>query len=306
MAWAVVAIVALLALPASALAAGPSVDIAAAATSESTTSAAPAPAAPAPSTTTPAPEAPAPEAAAPATAPGPVTLRIGARGPAVKVLQRELRRRGIRIAVDGEFGPATKRAVQRLQRRLGMRATGVANPAFLKRIRIQKRVVAAVSAPGTLAAAAPAGAPAGTSRFLDVFPVGGTYTYTADFGAPRSQGAHEGVDIMAADGTPLLAVSAGTIVRMSRVETDRAGISVWIERGDGTQYFYAHMRAITAGLAEGSAVSVGQVVGTVGNTGDARYGASHLHFEIHPGGGAAIDPYPHLMAVDPQQRAASR
>ncbi len=50
-------------------------------------------------------------------------------------------------------------------------------------------------------------------------------------------------------------------------------------------------------------VGVGQVIGTVGNSSDARYGAPHLHFALHPGGGAVADPYPHLVAVDPTARA---
>ena len=79
-----------------------------------------------------------------------------------------------------------------------------------------------------------------------------------------------------------------------------------LERADGTQYYYAHMTTITDGLAEGSKVAVGQLVGTVGNTGDARYGAAHLHFEIHPGGGSATNPYSHLVAVDPAARTQAR
>ena len=107
---------------------------------------------------------------------------------------------------------------------------------------------------------------------------------------------------MADRGTPLVSVANGTVLRLSSSETGLGGISVWLKRADGTEYFYAHMNSIAAGLAEGSAVTAGQVIGTVGNTGDARYGATHLHFEIHPGGGSAVDPYPHLVAVDPTAR----
>lgn len=255
--------------------------------------------------------APAPAAAAPATAAPlarplatraatvPVVLRIGSRGAAVRDLQRQLRRRGVRVVVDGVFGPATKRAVQQMQRRFRQRPSGVANPRLLKRLGLRTR---------TAAAAPPAARPAapGTSRYLDVFPVVGDYSYSSDFGAPRHQGSHEGVDVMADRGTPLVAVASGTVNRLTRTESGLGGIYVWLERADGTEYYYAHMHSIAPGLQAGSAVAAGQVIGTVGNTGDARHGAPHLHFEIRPAGSSPIDPYSHLVAVDPTARTQAR
>ena len=91
--------------------------------------------------------APAAPAAAPAT-PAPVArtvavrLRIGSQGSAVRDLQRELRRRGIPVTVDGEFGPATKKAVKRMQKRLGMAPTGIADTPLLKRLGLQTRAAA--------------------------------------------------------------------------------------------------------------------------------------------------------------------
>jgi murein DD-endopeptidase MepM/ murein hydrolase activator NlpD len=218
----------------------------------------------------------------------------------VKDLQAELRRRGMRIAVDGAFGPATKRAVVRMQKRLKLKRTGVANRSLLIRLGLRARLTAAAAAPVT-----PRIAP-GASPYLLVFPVAGANSYTDDFGDARHQGRHEGNDIMADRGTPLLAVADARVIRLSRTESGLGGISLWLERADGTQYYYAHMTTITDGLAEGSKVAVGQLVGTVGNTGDARYGAAHLHFEIHPGGGSATNPYPHLVAVDPGARTQGR
>ena len=262
---------------------------------------------PPPPGTTPAPAAaPAPTASAPATAPAvapaatSVLLRIGSTGRLVKDLQAELRRRGIRIVVDGEFGPATKRAVRKIQKRLKMKATGVANKKLLVRLGLRARLTAAAAAPVT-----PKIAP-GASPYLLVFPVAGANSYTDDFGDARHQGRHEGTDVMADRGTPLLAVADARVIRLSRTESGLGGISLWLERADGTQYYYAHMTTITDGLAEGSKVAVGQLVGTVGNTGDARYGAPHLHFEIHPGGDSATNPYPHLVAVDPAARTQAR
>jgi murein DD-endopeptidase MepM/ murein hydrolase activator NlpD len=225
-----------------------------------------------------------------------VRLRIGSEGPAVRDLQRELRRRGIRVAVDGEFGPATKRAVKLMQKRLRMRPTGIADARLLKRLGLQMRA----------AASAPAATPAlTTSQYLQVFPVSGTYQYSDDFGEPRHQGAHQGVDVMAARNTPLVAVADAVVNRLSRTDTGLGGINVWLERPDGVEFYYAHMESIAAGLAEGAKVTAGQVIGAVGNSGDARYGATHLHFEIRPGG-TPIDPYPHLVAVDPERAAAAQ
>lgn len=259
-------------------------------------------AAPAPTAATPDPAATptAPATPVPAAVAAPVTLRIGSTGQLVKDLQSELRRRGLTLAVDGAFGPATKKGVKKVQKRLKLRATGVATPAFLRRLGLRTRLAAAATAP-----VSPKIAP-GASPYLSVFPVAGAYSYSDDFGAPRHQGRHEGVDIMADRGTPVLAVDNASVLRLSRVDTGLGGISLWLQRADGTQYFYAHLTTIADGLDVGTKVGVGQVVGTVGNTGDARYGATHLHFELHPGGGAAVDPYPHLVAVDPTARAQAR
>ena len=233
----------------------------------------------------PAPAAPAaaPAATAPVARTVAVRLRIGSVGAAVRDLQRELRRRGIPVKVDGEFGPATKKAVKRMQKRLGMAPTGVADTPLLKRLGLQTR--AAASAPATAPAAAT------TAQYLKVFPVVGKYQYTDDFGEPRHQGPHQGVDIMADRNTPLVAVADAVVSRLSRVEDGLGGIYVWLRRADGVEFYYAHMDSIATGLVEGSRVTAGQVIGAVGNSGDARYGATHCHFEIRPNG-TPIDPYP--------------
>ncbi len=285
-------------LAATATATAQSVEIPSAPAASPAPGAAPAPTAAAPA---PAATAPVPAAATPAAASVPVTLRMGAKGQAVKDLQREIRRRGIKVTVDGAFGPATKRAVKRIQKRFKMKATGVADAKLLKRLGLRTRTAAA--APAT--PAAPVVAP-GASPYLDVFPVLGDYTYSDDYGAPRHQGAHEGVDIMADRGTPLVAVTAATVNRLSRTESGLGGINIWLERADGTEYYYAHMHSIADGLAEGGKVIAGQVIGTVGNTGDARYGAPHLHFEIRLAGSGPTDPYSHLVAVDPTARTQAR
>ena len=71
----------------------------------------------------------------------------------------------------------------------------------------------------------------------------------------------------------------------------------WLVAADGTQYYYAHVSAFADGVNDGTVVEAGQVVGYVGSTGNAITTPAHVHFEIPPGGGAAIDPFPILDAV---------
>ena len=255
-----------------------------------------------------APPEPGPAALAPTASSllGSRSLRVGSRGPDVRELQRILRRRGLKVTVDGAFGHQTVEAVKILQRRFKMRANGVANAAFLKRLGIKLRSVRSGTEP-----AAPvdptryplAGPNASKAKYLQAFPVAGKHTYFNDFGAPRSQGSHQGNDIMAARGVPVRAVAPGTIKRLTRVETGIGGIWIWLLDTHGNEYYYAHLTSISDGLQPGSQVALGQVIGAVGNTGDARYGATHLHFELHPGGGAAISPYTDLLSVDPEPPA---
>jgi murein DD-endopeptidase MepM/ murein hydrolase activator NlpD len=229
------------------------------------------------------------------TAPAEVTLAPGASGQPVRDLQAALVRFGQRIAIDGQYGPRTTAAVRRAQTRLGLPTTGVADAELLGAIGLSCTRPAPSAGRGT----------PGASRFLLTFPVSGEdYFYSADFGAPRSQGGHQGNDIIAPKGTPVLAVGNGAILRMTRKQTGLGGIWIWLRDAAGNEFYYAHLDTIAAGLKEGSRVTAGQQIATVGNTGDARYGAHHLHFEIHPGGGAAIDPFNDLRAIDPRPEAS--
>ncbi len=237
-----------------------------------------------------APAAPTPAVTPSATTPAAPALRFGSRGSDVRALQRKLRVRGIKVPVDGKYGRTTRAGVRILQRKLRMKATGVADARLLRRIGVKIRAVA--SSPATLTG----------GRYLKVFPVLGEYSYFNDFGAPRSQGSHQGNDIVAKMGTPLVACVDGEIHRLSRDETSRGGIWIWIEDARGNQYYYAHMETIAPELRAGSRVTAGQVVGTMGMTGDARGTIPHLHFEIRPNGGGSINPFSELRAVDPKRR----
>jgi murein DD-endopeptidase MepM/ murein hydrolase activator NlpD len=209
----------------------------------------------------------------------------------VRDLQRELRRRGVRVVADGVFGQATRRAVMRMQTRLRLRATGIADARLLRRLGLQTR-----------AAAGDAGTAPPRSRYLEVFPVAGDHRYSDDWGAPRGQGAHEGTDILAARHTPVVATAAGVVAKLAREETGLGGIYLWLRRSDGVQYYFAHLQSIADGLEVGSRVATGQILGLVGNSGDARYGAPHLHFEIRREW-TPFNPYPELARADPDGNA---
>jgi murein DD-endopeptidase MepM/ murein hydrolase activator NlpD len=143
-----------------------------------------------------------------------------------------------------------------------------------------------------------------------VFPVGEPHAFGDSFGAPRMMGskyehAHQGTDIMAPHGTPLLACERGLITEMGADVL--GGTKLWLKGESGTYYYYAHLSAFAEGLAVGDVVEAGDLVGLVGDTGNARGGAPHLHFEIHPDGGAAVNPYPLLKVVDDlNQQARAR
>jgi murein DD-endopeptidase MepM/ murein hydrolase activator NlpD len=107
---------------------------------------------------------------------------------------------------------------------------------------------------------------------------------------------HLGVDIAAKEGNALYAVATGTVTKLYSPATDSlAGNGLRITRADGTYFFYAHLSALAPGIAVGTPVTAGQLVGYVGRTGNA--GVSHLHLEVHPGGGAAVNPYPIVKAI---------
>lgn len=129
-----------------------------------------------------------------------------------------------------------------------------------------------------------------------VFPVAGPNSFSDTFGAPRSGGRrHQGCDIFTARNTPIVAVVDGVIIRTNPTDSGLGGISAYLRGADRTVYYYAHLSSIKSGVHAGSRLEAGQVIGYAGNTGNASGGAVHLHFEIRPNGGAAINPYPILI-----------
>jgi murein DD-endopeptidase MepM/ murein hydrolase activator NlpD len=129
-----------------------------------------------------------------------------------------------------------------------------------------------------------------------VFPVYGKHSYSDDYGAPRADtGIHEGNDIFAAAGTPLVAVCDGSLNRVGTLPI--SGNRLWVKCDKtGDSFFYAHLSAFATDTRNKLHVKAGQVIGFVGSTGDAEQTPPHCHFEVHPGDGDAVDPYPFLKA----------
>jgi murein DD-endopeptidase MepM/ murein hydrolase activator NlpD len=126
-------------------------------------------------------------------------------------------------------------------------------------------------------------------------PVAGAVLFGDTWGDPRSGGrSHQGVDMMAAAGTPLAAIYSGTV---SLKINSLGGNTIWLTSGSGDQYYYAHLQSYASGLASGQSVSEGQIIGTVGSSGNASASFPHLHFEYHPGGGSAVNPYPLVKSI---------
>jgi peptidoglycan LD-endopeptidase LytH len=150
------------------------------------------------------------------------------------------------------------------------------------------RTPGATVSPAT-AAATPA--PAATASVASgdwVCPVQGPHAFTNDWGASRGGGArHQGTDILAPRGTTVVANVSGSV---RRNDNRLGGISYYLNGDNGDEFYGAHLDSITTT----GRVSAGTAIGTVGDTGDAKGGPTHLHFEIHPGGGGAVNPYPTL------------
>jgi murein DD-endopeptidase MepM/ murein hydrolase activator NlpD len=124
---------------------------------------------------------------------------------------------------------------------------------------------------------------------------------TDTYDQARGQGRrHDAIDIMAAEGTPVMAAADGTIEKL--FNSVRGGITIYERSPDQKwTYYYAHLSAYAPGLAEGQQVKRGQVIARVGHTGDASAEGPHLHFAINsmaPGerwwNGTPINPYPLL------------
>ncbi len=154
-----------------------------------------------------------------------------------------------------------------------------------------------------------------------VFPILGEAAWTDDFGDARGQGSHEGNDLLAPRRALALAAEAGRVKFWTT--SARAGCMLYLEGASGTEYLYIHLNndltdendnhgrcvpgvSYAQGLASGDKVAAGEPIAFVGDSGDADGGSPHLHFEVHPSGGGATNPFPHLKRASRLLFAAAR
>ena len=162
--------------------------------------------------------------------------------------------------------------------------------------------------------ATPAGArPPTVGPAQILFPVIGSVSYHDDFGEPRAQGGHPGNDILADRRQMVIAVEAGRIVFWTRSAS--AGCMLYLYGKSGTTYQYIHLNndlgsrndnrgscvagiSYAPGLKDGQTVTAGELIGYVGDSGDADGLHPHLHFELHPNDGGPVSPYRWLEAAE--------
>lgn len=122
-------------------------------------------------------------------------------------------------------------------------------------------------------------------------PIGDPVNFSDTWGASRSGGrSHKGVDMLSPHGTPIYAYEAGVVT--STKSSSLGGISLILKGKSGNSYFYTHLSGHVSGITPNTRVSAGQHIAYNGASGNAN-GIPHLHFEVWPGGGAAVNPYPY-------------
>jgi murein DD-endopeptidase MepM/ murein hydrolase activator NlpD len=134
-----------------------------------------------------------------------------------------------------------------------------------------------------------------------VFPVYGPASFSDDFRAGRATtGWHHGNDIFAPFGAPILAVTDGELFLVGW--NTIGGNRLWLRDAEGNEFYYAHLSAFSPLARDGARVRAGDVIGFVGNSGDAQGTPPHLHFEVHPVGllwlgyDGVVNPFPYLLA----------
>ena len=221
------------------------------------------------------------------------TLERGDRGSQVRLVQRALNELGHRTTVDGVFGPSTSRAVKRYERRVAIKVDGTVSRGQARGMLRRADMDPAAVDGGGSSAARPRAVSNSSPPATSAFPVQGSHTYGDGFG--ERAGGHDGTDVMAECGTPLVAAEGGRVVFTG--SHDSAGNYIVVRSGaSGEDHVYMHLQG-TPEAGRGDEVQTGQRLGAVGRSGNAS--ACHLHFEIwtapgwHEGGGAR-DPEPDL------------
>lgn len=233
---------------------------------------------------------------------GPALPRLGDRNNNVASVQQLLINAGIPVrgGADGIFGPVTQAAISSFQQAQSLPVTGVLDLRTALFLGFVSGASPAAAVPPSTPAPTPETAPItpAPAPVISVFPVLGPCFFADTWQAPRSGGRrHEGTDIIAKTGTPIYAVTNGTITRHYFDKPGSlGGNSLRLTAPNGTYFYYAHLATFADNIKVGAVVRAGEVIGYVGNTGNSS--TPHLHFEYHPGGGAAVNPFPLLKAID--------
>ncbi len=149
---------------------------------------------------------------------------------------------------------------------------------------------------------------AGSQIYVEgvIFPIQWPYEVPLidSWGFPRMTGTadahwHEGIDLFAPAGTPLLATERGIVTKIGSGRL--GGLRLWLRGESGTDWYYAHLSAFAPKLSEGQVVEAGELLGYVGNTGNAVGTPPHLHMQVHPNGGDPVNPYPLLKVVSDRE-----
>src|SRR4051794_5573716 len=233
-------------------------------------------------------------------------LSEGSHGPDVRQLQEALHTLGFGLHADGDYGSKTVRTVRRYERRENMKVDGIVGSREARKTLRQAAAAERGSSGGSVVPPPgsdpdpqdPPPTPPPTTG-THAFPVVGPFGFGGDgsrFGAPRGTHTHQGQDVAAAEETPVVSVSAGTVYWRA-YQAGGAGNYVVIRSGDGYDYAYMHFREGST-VQPGEHVTAGELIGHVGSTGDAE--GPHLHFEVWDGpwqsGGHPIDPLPLLKS----------
>ncbi|HUR48955.1 MAG TPA: M23 family metallopeptidase [Acidimicrobiales bacterium] len=126
------------------------------------------------------------------------------------------------------------------------------------------------------------------------FPIAGYATFVDDWWFPRftpSFHLHQGTDIFAVHGTPVRSPVDGILKQGNGAV---GGLAAYVTQPDGTYFYLAHLSGFAPGQTTGQRVKVGEIVGFVGDTGNAAGGAPHVHLQLHPKGGPPVNPKPYL------------
>jgi len=245
--------------------------------------------------------------------PAPAIPRRGDRSDEVATVQRALLAAGVTVrgGADGIFGSATETAITTYQSRLGITASGrldlVTFFSLLDGETVGPTIPnadASSSNPSSSASSSASTSPSSSSSSsteptrASVFPVQGPCWFTDTWHAPRSGGRrHVGVDIIAPTGKAIYAVTDGMITRQWFDKPGSlGGNALRLTADDDTYFHYAHLSEFAPGIDLGSEVVAGQIIGYVGSTGNSS--TPHLHFEYHPHGGTAVNPYAMVKSID--------